>query len=559
MSTRRGVLAGIAAGALAGAGAIAAPSAAHANGRGQGADPKCTPGACSGVHVTPDMFGAVPDGATDCTDAFNQALASGYTLYVPAGDYLIAGALDEVKDRHLIILGDGPGASRIIFSAASAAGLRVTQHTTPVTIDTALYYRTQLSDVGFYTTRQENGIAVDIAYSQKVVEFARNEMLVSVDNVHIAGVNPRTTGWSGGIRIMDVNHPRIENCHIVGRQDSSQPARAYAQFFIMDFGVYVGVTGDIELNYLRVVGTRIKNVIRGIQCVGAGEGIVVIDCAIPVADYGIHLNKEVASGATDPQVMISSTHINAASRCIYIKRMHEIQITGNLLYSFPHVDTGSWAAFEADTVIQATVTGNIIEGFPGNREDRIVGILGTDLRQSTVSGNRYIKMDVPVELTTDRSVDNVIVDEFRSPPAAVGPMVVYSGTASESANYSGPKLAMNAQQVVVTGEPTDVVSVSQTLAAGIVYQLSAVLHGVKGAEAGTVAASLVKTSGTAEIEFRSVATVVNTVGPLAESTVSIITHVTATKPGPAGLTLQASSAGSDLSVDSGSASLALAM
>lgn len=43
----------------------------------------------SALFVTPQMFGAVGDGVTDDTAAFNLAQNSGYNVYVPAGVYLV--------------------------------------------------------------------------------------------------------------------------------------------------------------------------------------------------------------------------------------------------------------------------------------------------------------------------------------------------------------------------------------------------------------------------------------------------------------------------------------
>jgi len=64
-------------------------------------------------------FGAVADGTTDNTEAFQQAIdsTSGGTLEVPAGDWLIDGAL-TITHGNITIRGAGEGETNLIFSSS---------------------------------------------------------------------------------------------------------------------------------------------------------------------------------------------------------------------------------------------------------------------------------------------------------------------------------------------------------------------------------------------------------------------------------------------------------
>lgn len=55
-------------------------------------------------YVTPQMFGARGDGVTDDTEAFQNAIASGYCVFVPDGRYIIT---NVVVNGELVIDGNG--------------------------------------------------------------------------------------------------------------------------------------------------------------------------------------------------------------------------------------------------------------------------------------------------------------------------------------------------------------------------------------------------------------------------------------------------------------------
>ena len=84
---------------------------------------KIQAGSIGSLSTTPQQFGAVGDGVTDSTAAFNAALAAlaaagGGKLYIPAGDYVINGTLGYTAGA-LLVQGDGKD-TQLNFGSASA-------------------------------------------------------------------------------------------------------------------------------------------------------------------------------------------------------------------------------------------------------------------------------------------------------------------------------------------------------------------------------------------------------------------------------------------------------
>ena len=72
--------------------------------------------------VTPQMYGAVGDGVTDDTVAFQNALAANDNLFVPDGSYLITGTLD-ISYKKSLFSNDGQGATILYNGSGSVVNL----------------------------------------------------------------------------------------------------------------------------------------------------------------------------------------------------------------------------------------------------------------------------------------------------------------------------------------------------------------------------------------------------------------------------------------------------
>lgn len=94
-------------------------------------------------YVTPQMFGAVGDGVTDDALAFEQALESGWIVFVPSGDYYLSQPLSNPSGIKLI--GAGRGKTRIKLDSGFLQN----------EINGGL-----ISDITFYSDNAENTIVV---------------------------------------------------------------------------------------------------------------------------------------------------------------------------------------------------------------------------------------------------------------------------------------------------------------------------------------------------------------------------------------------------------------
>lgn len=497
--------------------------------------------------------------ATALTDETDwAAIQAGVELlsavHIPAGSYLLNQPV-TVTNRAISIYGDGCGASKLIWSTGN--GIIVRQHTVAaptVDINTSDYFTTRIAHLDVETTAQESGIGIDIAYSPDVVIYGRNEHLVRIEYVDLKGVNTRSQGWTQNIKIVDVNHAVVDHCNIVGRQDNTQASTSPAFYYNSTSGVEISNTSDEEINWSRVTDCRIKNVEYGVKVTGAGEGVVVDNCLIPVCRYGVWSDKTYFVGSdTDPQLQVTNSHINASQRCVYIKRMHEVQITGNLFYSFPYLEPGSWAGIEADTVLEAVIDGNIFEGFNSLRVDTLTAILGTDLRKSIIGdGNIYINVDVAIEMASASSVENVIRTGHRIPSTDVTDFVTYSGGALAKESWDGPKYGENSGIVTILSTATTVAAVViGDIRGGVIYEAIYSLSATKGATGGNTIASLAKASGSATISLLTSGNHTVNVSASAKQTHAKSVLFKATVAGSLGLVLQATSAGSNSTVAAG--------
>ncbi|NUQ01429.1 MAG: hypothetical protein HUU35_16420, partial [Armatimonadetes bacterium] len=71
----------------------------------------------------PRQFGAVGDGAVDCTEAITRAAAAGGGLQFAPGRYRISAPITMELDRHGPLPVSGPGATLVMAGAGPALRL----------------------------------------------------------------------------------------------------------------------------------------------------------------------------------------------------------------------------------------------------------------------------------------------------------------------------------------------------------------------------------------------------------------------------------------------------
>jgi polygalacturonase len=75
--------------------------------------------------VTVKDYGALGDGATDDTAAFNAALAANQTVYVPAGDYRVSSSILLDRSDANFLIGAGEDATTITCTSTTESGIAV--------------------------------------------------------------------------------------------------------------------------------------------------------------------------------------------------------------------------------------------------------------------------------------------------------------------------------------------------------------------------------------------------------------------------------------------------
>lgn len=108
-------------------------------------------GACANVLD----YGAVADDATDCTAAFEAALATGRSVYVPAGTYRLNASIDN----RTIIFGDGSTISVLKPYNSATAALTYTYAAMSSPAPPSFWnYHSEIRDIGFVGTSTKTGV-----------------------------------------------------------------------------------------------------------------------------------------------------------------------------------------------------------------------------------------------------------------------------------------------------------------------------------------------------------------------------------------------------------------
>lgn len=138
--------------------------------------------------VTPQMFGAVADGSNNDTQAINDALASGKTVYFPEGVYRITDTIDIPLGATLI------GALAPLTSG-NTFGVTILHDGDGDTINVPNYHTCSISNIMIDKTNSINGNGVNIE-------------LVDGFTLH----NVKVRNHNNGIRVVGCSFGTIENC-----------------------------------------------------------------------------------------------------------------------------------------------------------------------------------------------------------------------------------------------------------------------------------------------------------------------------------------------------------
>lgn len=309
-------------------------------------------------YVSVKDFGALGDGSTDDTTAFQAAIDTGKTVRVPAGTYKITSTLSFSR-QNVSVIGDGTRNTRIRFDMTSGDGF-------DIDIDESggnSFYTAHLE--GFRITASTGGVnrAIYIHSNNSFGEVYRHAY---INNLRISG------NWSKGIDLLNTVAFRISD--VVAGLGSATEAISIR-----------GFSTDSTIS-----NVSINDITSGrgaaIYIEGESEGIHVHQATVVNCTAGIYWES---SSTGEPALYVSSSHINALQYCIYADKVFQLNINGNLFYAMGSGSIMDWSGvyfknLGYDSVISNNIfhaygrvgsqvdTGVIVEGGSGETKKTLI-------------------------------------------------------------------------------------------------------------------------------------------------------------------------------------------
>lgn len=263
-------------------------------------------------------FGAVGDGITDDTAAFEAAILASQKIYVPAGTYVLSRKL--TRSGALSISGQGIGLSKLLWpSSAPSSGILINLLSSSGLRGTCTMQGITIASGG----SGASGIGLEVVDSTPLDRITPSVVL---SKLQVCGAtNPNVDGWNKAIRLNGCQGAFMDGLHIWGRVAAGGEPN-----YTSSVGVeYTNqVAASPHPTECHITNSTIKTVQTAITADDM-EGLIVSDCQIVGVNNGV-----VATGLLEfPHVAVVNNHINASSVCVSINKMFEAIIVGNLLYT----------------------------------------------------------------------------------------------------------------------------------------------------------------------------------------------------------------------------------
>lgn len=264
-------------------------------------------------------FGAVGDGVTDDTAAFQAAFNSTAAgIFVPAGTYSLNLQL-TLTGRAISIVGEGVGVSILRWKTGSvSSGLLVTQNQD--------IYTTTIELLSFLTELVAVGTAIEIDGSGQnsggqVADRVKTR--ASLTDLEMRGATSQETdGWSRGIVYNNTTNTKTTRCLVIGVFSGTQD-NITALSGIRFEGALSPVDHSVLQCYVYFTGVAI-------DALNTVEGLFVAHCLLIADSIGI---KWVDDSGVPPLLSVNNTHISAYVACISATRLSQAVIANCLFYS----------------------------------------------------------------------------------------------------------------------------------------------------------------------------------------------------------------------------------
>ena len=341
-------------------------------------------------------FGATGDGVTDDTAAIQaavtDAMLNGTSLYIPAGEYILSGAITGSGTKPISITGDGPALSQLIWSS-TASGIQLTFDDAFTVGDCCI------SNVGFFAdTANCVGPAISLV-ATTISTTSPNPGPVLFNNMiqHRKGTSATTRNWLSGIVIENFSSGLIQANFLYGTANTPT-------------GNGITFTGNctpgptIRDNHFYWWD---KAVTRGNGASDTIEGTYLSDNIFVANNYGVHWDCSGVSG--DPDLKVLNGHISSFLGGVVAIDANQSVIDGVLFYRRAAA-TGDYADITITDSVIVKVSNNTftVSGTSGTETGiDLNNVDGVVCRDNYFQGSsRAVGIDIDANCSDVSLIDN---------------------------------------------------------------------------------------------------------------------------------------------------------
>ena len=319
-------------------------------------------------YVSVKDFGAVGNGSTDDTTAFQAAIDTGKKIHIPAGTYLLTGTISS-SGRNVHFSGDGSRNTVLNFRNGSINGFSVD-------IDNGgnADYTAQFSGFRINSNAQQ-GTAIYIKSNNPVGEIFP---MAIVDDIHVDG------NWKRGIDLDSVRVCRLRNITL-GLPTGEE-------------GIALrGKCMDSVLSNI-IASNLLRNNGAAIYIDGEAEGIHVEQSTIINCQTGIQM--ECTTG--EPSLFVSDTHTNTRRYGIKTVNVVQMNLHDNLFYAYTGSDGQPYVGVYVEKTsggggFDSVISNNIFHGAGRTGGGGRWGVFWKSEESAIIADNVFMTLEVGIE------------------------------------------------------------------------------------------------------------------------------------------------------------------
>jgi hypothetical protein len=321
-------------------------------------------------------FGAIGDGTTDDTVAFQAAVNATTALFIPKGTYKLTAEI-VLPNNSIAIFGEGVNISVLEWTTSVTNGIYADH-----TIDNT---QVEFFNLTFRTSVAGGGNAINLSFNA----FVGLEPTFICNNVQICGVFGGSGYWNNGILLNKGWNSVISSCWINGQYNNTT---LMSSAIVLD-DLSVAVTVSRLFSYFTD-----KCIVLGERC----EGFKLNDSILVYHNYGIYSDPDPLI-SNPPHLSVQDTHMATLQYGIYAKGRPQAFISNNLFYKRED-STFNYVGLYLENSDVSQISNN---QFWEQGTGTFTGIYVKNSNFASISSNYFNTPTISIHLDTGAAVCNV--------------------------------------------------------------------------------------------------------------------------------------------------------